>query len=531
MIMFVWPVCLFSLLLVSPHSAQDQDKDQCQGVMGKAMKRLRCGEQVLQEDKQYEERRKEFVVKAPGDMVQEHYADLPYPPFSLSDIAREMSYYAGRNNDRPLVQQYSNNLDMISHHLYRGNQSYEPTFRVLIAGGGTGSSASYMGEQLRNTGGQVYYLDFSPASLAIAQQRAEIRSLDNVQFILGSIENIPHMGLGLFDYIESTGVLHHLTSSELGLQVLADSLKDGGGGNLMLYARYGRTGVYQMQALVRMVNEEMYDRDAELSNLYHLVRSMGSGVFTRDSLLRRLDFGIDNSSTFYNRILNPEIQALGSQDEVDGEAYDRFCHKQDRAFSIPELYDFLESAGLTFVSLTRPREQRKFDIESLNLDEIQKKAILLLNKRDQHAIAELMHGSVNGHSFFYSKQTDTIAEPTEELVPYLFGNPVGLQEKLDKAELDKVFKATCSVERAVIELEFLLTKNMQEIFRYLFKDNNLTLGEIFTQISETHGEEVEEVKKDFNLLYRSTAQHGLVLLSSKTAKRRNTGELQLFYCS
>ena len=245
------------------------------------------------------------------------------------------------------------------------------------------------------------------------------------------------------------------------------------------------------------------------------------------------------------RILNPEIQALGSQDEVDGEAYDRFCHKQDRAFSIPgdknpysppntavsELYDFLESAGLTFVSLTRPREQRKFDIESLNLDEVQKKAILLLNKRDQHAIAELMHGSVNGHSFFYSKQTDTIAEPKEELVPYLFGNPVGLQEKLDKAELDKVFKATCSVERAVIELDFLLTKNMQEIFRYLFKDNNLSLGEIFTQISETHGAEVEEVKKDFKLFYRSTAKHGLVLLSSKIAKRRNTGELQLFYCS
>ena len=83
---------------------------------------------------------------------------------------------------------------------------------MLIAGGGTGSSACYMGEELRHTNAQVslfplvmmiqpqllqiVYLDFSPASLAIAQQRADIRQLDNVQFLLGSIEQIPHLGLG-----------------------------------------------------------------------------------------------------------------------------------------------------------------------------------------------------------------------------------------------------------------------------------------------------------------------------------------------
>merc|ERR1719474_1490073 len=115
---------------------------------------------------------------------------------------------------------------------------------------------------------------------------------------------------------------------------------------------------------------------------------MGSGDFTKQSLLRRLDFGIDNSSTFYSRILQPEIQALGSQDEVDGEAYDRFCHKQDRAFSIPEMYNFLESAGLNFVSFNRLRERQKFDIESLHLDAVQQKEMLKLTKMEQHAIAE-----------------------------------------------------------------------------------------------------------------------------------------------
>jgi hypothetical protein len=41
-----------------------------------------------------------------------------------------------------------------------------------------------------------------------------------------------------------------------------------------------------------------------------------------------------NFEIFIDRILNPQLHALGSKDEVDAEAYDRFCNKQDRAFSV-----------------------------------------------------------------------------------------------------------------------------------------------------------------------------------------------------
>ena len=97
-------------------------------------------------------------------------------------------------------------------------------------------------------------MDFSPASLAIAKQRVNIRQVENVQFVLGSIEQLPALGLGekylikkdniivfvfkgKFDFVESSGVLHHLPNPQHGLQVLSDSLLEEGGGNLMLYAR------------------------------------------------------------------------------------------------------------------------------------------------------------------------------------------------------------------------------------------------------------------------------------------------------
>ena len=96
----------------------DSVPDMCAG-MGKAMRKLQCGEQDLQEEKIYQDQTKQFESKDAGKMVQEHYADLPYPPFSFGDMAKEMSYYSGEVRVRPIFMQYGNSLDMLNHHLYR----------------------------------------------------------------------------------------------------------------------------------------------------------------------------------------------------------------------------------------------------------------------------------------------------------------------------------------------------------------------------------------------------------------------------
>ena len=83
--------------------------------------------------------------------------------------------------------------------------------------------------------------------------------------------------------------------------------------------RFGRTGIYQMQELARLVNEEVYDRyttctgwseqkynykgcrNTELENIFHLLRSMGTGVFAKQNVLRRLDPTLYRDSIFYER--------------------------------------------------------------------------------------------------------------------------------------------------------------------------------------------------------------------------------------
>ena len=61
---------------------------------------------------------------------------------------------------------------------------------------------------------------------------------------------------GPFDFVQCTGVLHHLADPSQGLALLGDSLRVGGGMALMVYSKIGRTGLYQIQQLLRYVNEE-----------------------------------------------------------------------------------------------------------------------------------------------------------------------------------------------------------------------------------------------------------------------------------
>ena len=48
--------------------------------------------------------------------------------------------------------------------------------------------------------------------------------------------------------------MHHLEDPDAGLRALLSVLKDGGALGIMVYGQYGRTGVYQMQETLRLIN-------------------------------------------------------------------------------------------------------------------------------------------------------------------------------------------------------------------------------------------------------------------------------------
>lgn len=262
--------------------------------------------------------------------VRSQYESLPYPPRNPQD------------EHKRLVQTWLEDLPMINHYCFAGRQSFQNGFRALVAGGGTGDATIYLAEQLRAIGAvnaEVVHLDMSHASLLVAQERARIRGLTNIAWVHYSLLSLPALGLGKFDYINCSGVLHHLADPDLGLRVLRSVLKDDGAIGLMVYATTGRTGVYQMQALMRLVNGTGTDQEADdkrkLANTRELLGSLpASNWFMRGEELH------------HDHLLG------------DAGIHDLLLHSQDRAYSVGELFDWLggrHGLHLTFSDVQRGR--------------------------------------------------------------------------------------------------------------------------------------------------------------------------------
>ncbi|MES2214740.1 MAG: class I SAM-dependent methyltransferase [Pseudomonadota bacterium] len=341
---------------------------------------------------------KELADKTEGlQEVQEHYMDYPYPFRDPEDEKRRLL---------SLMGEY---LGELNHWLYNGKKNFKKGFRVLVAGGGTGDSSTYMGEQLKDTDAEIVYLDFSRNSMEIAKQRAEIRGIKNITWINDSILNIPKLNLGKFDYINCSGVLHHLESPAAGLKILQEALKDDGGMCVMVYGKYGRTGVYQVQDIMKMVNEGVNHRVEEVMNGKAVMNSLPDTNWYmrgRELLADHITFG-------------------------DIGLYDLFLHKQDRSYSIPELHEFITDAGLNFVEFFDLTERLALRIENYIKDFSLLQKIKKMSLVKQQAICELICGTVIKHSVYLTKNKKNTIASFEDMnnIPYFY-TIAGLPEQI-----------------------------------------------------------------------------------------------------
>ena len=272
----------------------------------------------------------------------------------------------------------------------------ERPFRALVAGGGTGDGTIMLAQQLADWDAargvadgdrsEVVYLDLSAAARAIAAARAAARGLANVRFVQTSLLDLAASGLGPFDYIDCCGVLHHLDDPLAGLSALVAVLADDGGLGLMLYGTIGRSGVYEMQEMLRMIAPA--ERDPAPVRL-NLTRRLMAGL-PEGNLLRRNPFVADH--------LTGE----------DAHLFDLFLHSRDRAFRVPEILELLAGAGLRLVSFVPPA---LYDPATMITDPALTARLDRLDGARRAAFAELLAGSLRKHIFYAVKAANPVALP------------------------------------------------------------------------------------------------------------------------
>lgn len=331
--------------------------------------------------------------------VRSQYEALPYPPCNPEDDRQR------------LVLTWLEALPMINHYCFAGKQSFRNGFRALVAGGGTGDATIFLAEQLRATNAEIVHLDLSEASIALARERARIRGLSNITWVHDSLLNLPRLDLAPFDYINCSGVLHHLADPDLGFKALRAVLKPEGAIGLMVYATAGRTAVYQMQALMRLVNGTQADDRRKIANTRDLLASLPPSNWFR----RSEDLHHDHKAG-------------------DAGIYDLLLHSQDRSYSVGELFDWLEhdAAGtgghglhLEFTDVQRGRSPYLPHMVLGSQPPAMAGELRKMPRRRQYEMAELMIGNIITHSLYVTRDASCTAPyGNAEYVPFFFHEPL-----------------------------------------------------------------------------------------------------------
>jgi SAM-dependent methyltransferase len=367
--------------------------------------------------------------------VRSFYEAHPYPP-----PVDELESY--RELWRSLQKRRAD------HHLFWPGLPYRDDHSILVAGCGTSQAAKHA---LRWPQARVTGIDFSATSVASTEALKRKYRLDNLDVRQLPVERAGELEAS-FDQIVCTGVLHHLPDPAAGLDALRGVLAPQGAMQLMVYAPYGRTGVYMLQEFCRRLGLRAVDKDiAELVDALSLL-PRGHPL---ESLLREApDFR--DPAALADALLNP----------------------QDRAYSVPQLFEFMAGANLAFGRWVR---QAPYDPRCGAVARIpQAMQLCHLAEAEQFAALELFRGTMARHSVIVHRADSARCaqrigfddDRWRDYVPIRLPDTIAVRERLPPGA------AAVLINRAHTYTDIYLPVDAEEKRLFDAIDGKHTIGEI-----------------------------------------------------
>jgi SAM-dependent methyltransferase len=237
-----------------------------------------------------------------ADTVRTFYDAHPYPP-PVKDLESYRQLWQDQGKRRA------------DFHLHWPNKPYREDLTVLVAGCGTSQAAKHA---LRQPKARIIGIDVSSTSIHHTNALKRKYNLANLDIYQLPVERVGELERS-FDKIVCTGVLHHLPDPDAGLRAMRDVLKPYGAMHLMVYATYGRVGVYMLQEYCRRLG--IGHTEEEIQDLANMLMALPPD--------------------------HPLARLLGESPDFRSKAglADTLLHPQDRAYTVPELFHFIDQAG------------------------------------------------------------------------------------------------------------------------------------------------------------------------------------------
>ena len=334
------------------------------------------------------------------------------------------------------------------YHLFWPDRPYREDYSILVAGCGTSQAAKHA---LRWPAAQVTGIDLSATSVQCTEELKRKYDLKNLQVHQLAIEQVNQLGMD-FDQIICTGVLHHLANPDAGLTALHDVLKPDGAMHLMVYAPYGRAGIYMLQEFCRRIGISATDEG--IRDLIAALRALPPGHPLEHILREAPDF------------------------RQEAALADALLHPQDRAYSAPQLFDFIERGQMTFGRWVKqapylPRCGVMAQIPPAS-------RIAQLPLEEQYAAVELFRGTMVRHSVIVYRNDrprnfHTVSFAGDEwprYVPIRISDTICVQERLPDGA------AAVLINRNHSYTDIFMPINSTEKRLFDAVDGNRTIGEI-----------------------------------------------------
>lgn len=324
--------------------------------------------------------------------VGRFYEAHPYPP-PVDDIEA----YRRRWDDR---------RRRAESHLFWPAEKYRADRTILVAGCGTMQAAHYA---VRWPEARVIGVDLSETSIEFELELKRKHGLHNLEIHRIAVERVTELGQS-FEQVVCTGVLHHFRDPDAGLRALHDVLAPNGALHLMVYAPYGRAGVYMLQDYCRRLG--IGSSDAEIDELVTSLKSLPAD--------------------------HPLVPLLRNSPDFATKAgvADALLHPCDRSYSVPQLIAFLDRADLVFGRWLRQAPYLPW-CGALATSPHHSK-LTALPPGDQYAAIELFRGTMARHSLIAYRRdaptkTYTIdfnGEDWWQYVPIRLPDTIAVNERL-----------------------------------------------------------------------------------------------------
>ncbi len=195
---------------------------------------------------------------------------------------------------------------------------------VLIAGCGTGLSTTEFAQYVR--GATILAIDLSLASLSYAKRMAQNIGLTNIEFAQADITRLAGLGRK-FDFIDASGVLHHLADPWQGWRILLSLLRPGGTMEVGLYSEQARRNVVAGRALIA---ERFY-------------RPIAADI----RRCRETIAAAPSCSLLHSLTLSDDFYSMS-------ECRDLLFHPQEHRLTLPQIKAFLDANNLQFLGFALP---------------------------------------------------------------------------------------------------------------------------------------------------------------------------------